>query len=183
MKIAIISDVHDNLRTLSKLLDYLLDIEKVDMLIHCGDWVMPFTMRTFVKFGKTIRGVLGNGDPDIQKFEYQLQNLEMLKGIDLKIKHRFQDLLIAGKRVGVVHGDDEALNKVLIESQLFDFLCLGHDHNPVVKSDGKTTVINPGSLVGYTAENGVVPITYAILDLETNTAQIKDLEKELETSK
>lgn len=177
MKIGIISDVHDNLRTLKKVLDQLKTGQGVDMLIHCGDWDMPFTMRTFVGFNKPIRGVLGNGDPDIQKFLYQLQNLEMLKGIDMQIKFRFLDLNCKGKRIGVFHGDDEELNQVLVESQLFDVICLGHNHTPSLVKNGKTLVINPGSLVGYFAEKGNVPITYAIYDTNTEIAQIIDFEK------
>jgi uncharacterized protein len=78
MKIAIISDVHDNLRNLNKVLKALKEVN-IDLLLHCGDWIMPFTMRTFVDLGKPVKGVLGNGDPDIQKFLYQLQNMEFLK--------------------------------------------------------------------------------------------------------
>lgn len=178
MKIGIISDVHDNLRTLSLLLKHLKAVEKVDLLLHCGDWDMPFTMRTYVVFDRPIRGVLGNGDPDIQKFLYQLQNIEMLKGIDMKIDFRFFDLNYDGKRIGVIHGDDDDLNKALVESQLFDVLCLGHNHTPSLKKEGKTLVINPGSLVGFTAEKGVVPITYALFDSVSGQATIKDFEKD-----
>jgi uncharacterized protein len=176
MKLAVIADVHDNLRNLSKLIKVLKE-ENIDLLLHCGDWVMPFTMRTYVELGKPVKGVLGNGDPDIQKFLYQLQNLDFLKGADIQIKHRFLDLNYDNKRIGVIHGDDEDLNKALKESQLYDVLCLGHNHNPLLKKEGKTLVINPGSLVGYMAEKGDVPITYAIYDTILNVAEIWDMEK------
>jgi putative phosphoesterase len=78
MKIGIIADVHDNLRSLNKVLDYL-NKQRADLLIHCGDWDMPFTMKAFTRIECPIRAVLGNGDPDIQKFLYQLQDLEILK--------------------------------------------------------------------------------------------------------
>ena len=177
MKIGIISDVHDNLRTLNLLLKQLKEVEKVDMLINCGDWDMPFTMRTYVGFDRPIKGVLGNGDPDIQKYLYQLQNTEMLKGEDIQINFRFLDLNLDGKRIGVFHGDEDCLNNVLLESQLFDVLCLGHDHQPKLQRDRKTLLINPGSLVGFLAEKGNVPITYALYDTQSGEAQIKDFEK------
>ena len=177
MKIGIISDVHDNLRTLNRLLKYLKENEKVDMLINCGDWDTPFTMRTYVGFDRPIKGVLGNGDPDIQKFLYQLQNSEMLKGIDMQINFRFLDLDIDGKRIGVFHGDEDCLNKVLIESQLFDVLCFGHVHQPSLKQEGKTLIINPGSLIGFMAEKGEVPVTYALYDSQNGKVQIVDFDK------
>lgn len=177
MKLGIIADTHDNLRTLHKVLDRLTNTEQVDVLIHCGDWSMPFSMRTFVGFGKPIRGVLGNADPDIEKFKYQLQNLEILRGIDMQIKHRFQDLVYDGKRIAVIHGDDEDLSNALVESQLYDVVCLGHTHTPLIKRVKRTTVINPGSLIGYFAEKGIVPITYAVYDTTTSTARVMDYER------
>jgi putative phosphoesterase len=176
MKIGIIADVHDNLRSLNKVLDYF-NSEKIDLLIHCGDWDMPFTMRAFTRIKCPIRAVLGNGDPDIQKFLYQLQNLEVLKDLELDIHERFQDFTIDGKRIAVFHGNDEDLNKLLVECQLFDIVCIGHNHKPKIEKVGKTLVINPGSLVGFFAEIGNVPITFVIYDTKTNKTKLFDLEK------
>jgi uncharacterized protein len=94
----------------------------------------------------------------------------------MQIKYRFLDLNYDNKRIGVIHGDDDDLNKALIESQLYDVLCLGHNHTPTLKKEGKTVIINPGSLVGFTAEKGEVPITYAIYDTISNVSEIWDLE-------
>lgn len=176
MKIGIISDVHDNLRTLSRIIEYL-NKEKVELVIHCGDWDMPFTLKTMAQINCPVRAVLGNGDPDIQKFKYQMQNEEMLKNLDLDLKFRFQDFEVEGKRIAVFHGDDKDLNNMIIESQLYDVFCLGHTHQPEIKREGKTLVINPGSLVGYFAETGVRPITFAMYNSETDKAQIMDFEE------
>jgi uncharacterized protein len=173
MKIGIIADLHDNLRHLEIVRSELLH-HRIDLLVFCGDFDMPFSMRGFIDFNLPIKAVLGNGDPDIQKFQYQLQNLSVLKKIDLNISHRFQDIMIDGCRIAVSHGDDENLNKVIIESQLFDVFCLGHNHQPSIIKEGKTTVINPGSLVGWVYENKEhsVPVTYSIFDTTTRTAQL-----------
>lgn len=178
MKVGIIADVHDNLRFLAKTLNYLSE-QGIGLLIHCGDWCTPFTMRIFTRLKCPIKAVLGNGDPDIQKFLYQLQNLEMLKDLDLNLHFRFQDFEVGGKRFAVLHGDDEDLNKAIIESQLYDVFCLGHNHIPKIERVGKTLVINSGSLVGFFAEKGEVPITFAIYDTGNDEAEIVDLEKVL----
>lgn len=177
MKIGIISDVHDNLRHLNKAINFF-NKENIELLIHCGDWDMPFTMRTYIPLECPIKGVLGNGDPDIQKFKYQLQNLEILKEVNLDLAPHLQDFTIDNVRFGVFHGDDENLNKCLVESQLFDVLCLGHTHKPLIEKSGKTTIINPGSLVGYMFETGDVPVTVALFDTQTKEAEIIDLEIE-----
>ena len=177
MKIGIISDVHDNLRHLNKAIRFFNE-KNIGLLIHCGDWDMPFTMRPYAQLKCPIKGVLGNGDPDIQKFQYQLQNLEVLKDLDLNLEFRFQDFTVDSIRFGVFHGDDNNLNKCLIESQLFDVLCIGHTHKPAIERNEKTLIINPGSLVGYLYEEGNVPVTIALFDTETKKAEIVDLKVE-----
>lgn len=176
MKIAIISDVHDNLRILSRSIEYFNHLN-VDVLIHCGDWVMPFTLRTFVPFKGKIYGVLGNGDPDIQKYLYQIQNLDVLKNLNIDLKPVFQDIVFDGKRFAVFHGDDESLLNVLAESQLFDFICHGHNHVSSIRKVGKTTIINPGSMVGYKAETGIEPVFFGFYDTDTNKVELVNLDE------
>jgi putative phosphoesterase len=93
----------------------------------------------------------------------------------MKINFRFFDLNLDGLRVGVFHGDDDDLNKVLIESQLFDLLCFGHTHIPKIETVGKTQVINPGTLIGYKQETGNEPVTIALYNTQTKTGEIVDL--------
>lgn len=174
MKIGIISDVHDNLRHLNKAVNFF-NKKHIGLLIHCGDWISPFSMRPYTKLKSPIRGVLGNGDPDIQKFLYQLQNLDILKNLDLKLSSCFQDFTIDNIRFGVFHGDDDNLNKFLVSSQLFDVLCMGHTHEPSIEKSGKTLIVNPGSLVGHMFESGDVPVTVALFDTESKKAEIINL--------
>jgi putative phosphoesterase len=174
MLIGILADVHDNLRHLSQAIKFF-NKKKIELLIHCGDWDMPFTMRAYTPLKCPIKGVLGNGDPDIQKFLFQLQNHEILKDLDLELEFRFLDFTVDGIRFGVFHGDDKDLNEFLVESQLLDVLCIGHNHLPEIKQEGKTLVINPGSLVGYFQETGNRPVTVALYDTKTKKAEIVDL--------
>jgi len=177
MKVGIISDTHNNLRAVDKALKYL-NKKKISLLIHCGDWEMPFTMRVYTQVKCPIKAVLGNGDPDIQKFQYQLQNLDVLKGMDLDIQPELQDFVFDGKRFAVFHGDDHNVNKALVESQMFDVFCVGHNHQPKIEEKGKTLIINPGSFVGFfMEEGGVVPRTLALYDTVKNSAEIINLDK------
>lgn len=174
MLIGIISDVHNNLRHLNEAIKFF-NKKKIGLLIHGGDWGMPFTIRTFIPLQCPIKGVLGNGDPDIEKFLYQLQNVAALKNLDLQLSFRFLDFTVDKIRFGVFHGDDENLNNYLVESQKLDVLCLGHNHQPAIEQRGKTLVINPGSLVGYMYETGNQPVTVALYDTENKNAEIIDL--------
>lgn len=175
MLIGIISDVHDNLRTLDKAIQYF-NKSKIELLLHCGDWDMPFTLRMYEELNCPIKGVTGNGDPDIEKFLYALRY--KLPNLRAEIKFRFLDLNLDGKRVAVIHGDDDDLNNALIESQLFDVLCLGHTHKAKIERHQKTLVINPGSFVGvYLPETKTDLISVALYDTETDKAELIDLEK------
>jgi len=176
MKIGIISDIHDNLRAADKALK-ALSSRNVELLINCGDFTSPFTMRIFANVKVLVRSVLGNGDPDIEKFQYQLQNLDILKNLKLDIQPILQDFKVDGKRIAVVHGDDENLIKFLIESQKFDLFCRGHNHQPDIKQVGKTLIVNPGSLVGFMIEKGAMSRTVAVYDTLKDRAELIDIDE------
>ena len=46
MKIGVISDTHDHLENISKAVT-VFNNKNVDVLIHCGDYVSPFTFNVF----------------------------------------------------------------------------------------------------------------------------------------
>lgn len=169
MIIGIISDVHDNLRHLDKAITYF-NKKKIDILLHCGDWSTPFTMEMYQEFRCPIKGVLGNGDPDIQKFQFQLQN--KFQNLDLKLNELFLDLNLDNKRIAVFHGNDENLVKVIIESQLFDLFCYGHTHKPKIEKVKRTMVINPGSLIGVYLPDKNTPITIAVYNTKSEEGEL-----------
>ncbi|MEK9180717.1 MAG: YfcE family phosphodiesterase [Patescibacteria group bacterium] len=172
MKIGIIADTHDNLRHLDKAIQYF-NREKIGLLLHCGDWIMPFTMEMFKELKCPIKGVLGNGDPDIQKFQYQLQN--KFQDLDLELSEIFLDLTVEGKRIAVFHGNDEHLIKAIVESRLYEVFCHGHTHQAKIEKRQKTLIINPGSLVGVHLPDKAAPITVAIYDTAIDKAEIVSL--------
>jgi len=175
MLLGIISDVHDNLRHLDKAIT-VFNKRKIDLLLHCGDWNSPFTLEMYSFLKCPIKSVLGNGDPDIQKFEYQLQN--KFKDLDLELNERFLDLKVDGKRIAVFHGNDADLINTVIESQLFDVFCHGHDHCPKIEKVKKTLIIDPGSLVGvYLPKERIAPITVATYDTQSDQAEIIEIEE------
>ena len=61
MKIGIISDTHDRIEKLQKVLGMLKD-NNVKVLIHCGDFCAPFMMNELSKFNGEVHCVFGNVD-------------------------------------------------------------------------------------------------------------------------
>ncbi|MCX6791197.1 MAG: metallophosphoesterase [Candidatus Gribaldobacteria bacterium] len=174
MLVGIISDTHDNLRHLDKAVS-IFNQRKIGMLLHCGDWNMPFTLAMYSFLNCPVKGVLGNGDADIQQFLWQKE--VKFKDVDAEISSRFLDITLGGKRFAVFHGNMDNLNNLILESGLYDVFCCGHTHKPKIERVNKTLIINPGSLVGvYLPESRQDRVTVALYDTEKDEAEIIDLE-------
>jgi len=176
MIIGVTADTHDNGRPTLRSVE-IFNQRKIDLLLHCGDWDMPFTLRFYKGLLCPIKGVLGNGDPDINKFWWinEKQNINL----DLELDSQFLDLYLEGRRIGVVHGDSQPLLDFLIESKAFDAIFFGHNHRPLIKEEKGTLLVNPGSLVGVLLpEYPVYPYTIAIYDTKTNKAELVEFEVE-----
>ena len=154
MRIAVISDSHDNLPNLKKTLDFIKK-EKIKVIIHCGDISTPETLEEIAKnFKGKIHYVFGNADKG--KFEED--------------KKEFGEIKIAGKKIAFCHFP--ALAQKLADSQNYDIIFYGHTHKPWKQAISKTQLINPGNLAGlwYKA-------TFAVYDPKTKKLELKILEK------
>jgi uncharacterized protein len=155
MLVGIISDTHDNLGAIRKAIQIFKD-NKIEMLIHCGDWVSPFTLEFFDKemdgLNIPIKSVVGNNPGDIKRAimnNSKMNNpIEWAKSVTLKID-------LDGKNVLVYHGDDREILNALIECGKYDLVLTGHTHSPRNEVVGKTLVINPGSTC-YACEGQII---------------------------
>lgn len=146
MKIAVVSDSHDNLYLIKK---FLKDVSKrkVDFIIHLGDIISPFSAREFLKAEKKVIAIYGNNDGEH-------------KGLSslLDIKPFPRELKIENKIITLYHDpifDEDKLDEI-------DFLFYGHTHKKFYYKKGKTTILNPGELCGYLTSLS----TYVTLDLQ-----------------
>ena len=170
MLIGIISDTHDNARTLLKAVD-LFNKRKVGLVIHCGDWVSPF-MPPFTKGLKCkIISVFGNNEGDIFRF---LKRNEKEKW-NIEFEKECAEIEIDGKKIAAYHGHSKPLLQSLIKSQEYDAVFSGHNHKASVEKKGKTLHVNPGSTSGVCGIELSDKITIAIYDTKTNTAEIVPL--------
>jgi uncharacterized protein len=172
MLVGIISDTHDHLSGLTKGIQVFKD-RRVEMIVHCGDWVSPFTLEYFDKIiaglDVAIKCVVGNNPGDTKRTMMStgkmLHPIEWPKTVTLKIE-------IDGKKAIVYHGDDYALLDGLIDSQKYDMVFTGHTHAPRNEVIGKTLVINPGSTC-YACEGKIIEkSSVAIYNSQTHSAEI-----------
>ncbi len=168
MKLGVISDSHDNLNMIKKVVN-ILNKENIDFLIHCGDIISPFVIRVFENLNENVKngnffGVFGNNDGDLL---YLIEKL----GKICKLSSNEAILDLAGKKIYVSHGPDPLVIKSLAKSGEFDIVCTGHTHDHNIKKINNTLVINPGELCGYLTGKA----TFVIVDLETMDARLIEI--------
>ena len=159
MKIAVISDSHDNIPNIRKMLDFVRE-NNIEAIIHCGDLAAPsiITKELEPKFKGPIHFVHGN------VADRQL-NEEFANQFDHITCHGDQgEIELGGKKIAFIHYPEKA--KILAESNKYDLIFYGHDHKPWEKIIGKTKMLNPGTLAGMFNK-----ATFAVYDTETDKAR------------
>ncbi len=159
-KIGIMSDSHDNLPAIRAAVE-LFNQENVDLVIHAGDLVAPFTAKEIKKLQCPYKIVLGNNDGEI---------LGLYKIYEGNIFQPPLFLTVGGQEICVLH--DPCLLKELKESKNFDIIIYGHDHKPFIEhlTDG-TIIVNPGECGGWVTGKSSV----AILNLSSRDVKILDI--------
>ncbi len=160
MLIGIMSDSHDNMNAIKKAVDFFNE-KKVDIVLHAGDIVSPFTAQEFEKLKMKFAGVFGNNDGDKPYL------LERFKNIG-EIKQDFFELDLGGKKVVVMH-QPKFIDELLM-SKKYDVIVYGHTHKIDVRKN-TSVVINPGECGGWLTGRSTV----AILDTKKLTPEIIDL--------
>ena len=168
MKVAIISDVHDNIPNLKKVLDYCSENE-IEKIICCGDLASIETLEYLNdNFAGEIYFTLGNMDNDYLQ-NYFFKNNEFKK---TKIFKKEGEIEIDKKNIAFVHFPRIA--KGLCRSGRYEFVFYGHTHKPWVASaeasadqGRKCMMLNPGTVAGqfYSA-------TFAIWNTEDDKFEL-----------
>jgi hypothetical protein len=162
MRVAIISDIHDNIPSLRKA---LARMEGIDALVCCGDLCSPFIIK---ELGQGFRGpthiVFGNNDGDRFRIADGAR-----KYSNIQIHGEFVVLELSGRKIAVNHFD--AMGRVMAPSQEYDVVCFGHNHQFEIKRMGKTLSINPGEIYGLLTGSA----TFAIYDTDAHEATRVDV--------
>jgi putative phosphoesterase len=165
MKIAVLSDIHDNIWNLERALKRVKK-EKCKAIIFCGDFVSPFVVSQLVETKIPIWGVFGNNEGDRYSIaEVEYKNLDKLHLYDRGL-FEFE---LGGKKFAVHHYELTALYAA--QTGKYDAVFYGHTHQVKVKNVGKTLLANPGEIMG---KNG--KCTFGIYDTKTERFKIIEFE-------
>jgi putative phosphoesterase len=160
MKVAILSDIHDNIWKLETL---LADLE-AEVLVFCGDFCAPFTLAQIAEgFAGPIHVVFGNNDGD-KLFLARVAG----RFPQVTLHGEFAELEVGGRRLAVTHYPQ--IGQALAQGGMYDLVCHGHSHEQVIERVGETLRVNPGEVMGRFGRS-----TYALYDTSAGQAEIVEV--------
>ena len=159
MKIGILSDTHNHIENVESAIK-LLRQEDVNILVHCGDFTDPATIRLF--YGFRVIAVYGNGDYATGQIRQNL--LELSRANSAAPVYTGE---LGGVRLAVTHGHLPGKLTELLNSGGYDYIFTGHTHTHADETIGATRLINPGALGGRRNEAR----QFCVLDLATGQAR------------
>src|SRR6476646_9627237 len=104
MKIGIISDTHDDVGNVKKAIE-MFNVERVQYVIHVGDYICPGIVKEFEKLNSKLIGVLGNNDGE------KVHLLKNFLDIGGDLKGELAEIELDGLRFGVYHGTSKDFQK------------------------------------------------------------------------
>ncbi len=155
MKIAVVSDIHDNWANLEQFCLQIREMDDIKDVIVCGDIAAPLTLEKISQnlSDKKIYVVPGNVDGDIeghQKIADDSNNITFFEHTGT--------VELDGKKIAFTHKPNDA--EKLAKSGKYDIVFYGHTHKAWEEKVGKTILLNPGELTYF-----FYTPTYCIYDL------------------
>jgi putative phosphoesterase len=136
MHLGIVSDTHDNTDIVDEAVD-VFERDDVDAVVHCGDFVAPFSAAAF-DIGVEFHAVRGNNDG-----EWALRDVVGEFGT---YHGELAELTLDGADIAVYHGTSGAIVDALVDCGSYDYVLSGHTHEFAHEQRGDTTRINPGGI-------------------------------------
>jgi putative phosphoesterase len=161
MLIGVVSDTHENMPLIASAVAYF-NQQKVDLVIHAGDFISPICARLLEKLEAPLVAVFGNNDGDHALWQEKIKKFgEVHDGPWVYTRQGYAFLVMHAP-----HAIDEEA-----ASQKYDAIVYGHTHRVDQRVVGKTVIINPGECGGWLYDRH----TAALLRLPERTTEIVDL--------
>jgi putative phosphoesterase len=135
------SDSHDHLDRLALAVQQLRD-RKIELLLHAGDFIAPFTIPVLDQVGCPIRAVFGNNDGEKVGLHTRLT------GLGHQLSERPQAYEWKGRRFLLLH--EPAALDALEGSPHYDLVVYGHTHQIDLRQpETGALLLNPGEVCGW----------------------------------
>ena len=140
MLIGVVSDTHNNVKNIIKIIN-IFNKEEVDFVIHTGDISKADTLKLFKDLNCPLLGVFGNNDRE-----------EIgLKEVCLLYNFNFQEPPLAiniEKRKIVIFHEPDQIERYIEKNKDIDLVLHGHTHRHREEVHNKITYFNPGESAG-----------------------------------
>ena len=157
MKLAVLSDSHDNIWRLETALQQVSAQSDIEALLFLGDFCAPFSLKQISDaFSGPIHCVPGNNDGDM----FLLMTIAAQAG-NVTFHNPVGDLNFAGVRVAIAHYPEIA--EGLAATGHYQAVFSGHTHVFMQIQVGNTLWVNPGEIMGRFGEP-----SFGIYETDTN---------------
>lgn len=156
--VGILADSHDNMVALKKAVELFIE-RNVDLVIHAGDLVAPFTAKELNRLQCPLVMTFGNNDGELLGLN------TAFAGNIFQPPHIIE---VNDKQVLILH--DPILLDELQQHNVYDVIIYGHLHQIDVRH-GKPLIISPGECGGWLTGNSTV----AIWNSESDNVDIIEL--------
>jgi putative phosphoesterase len=156
LRIAVVSDTHNNLRNVTRIVE-LLNAARIERVVHTGDITQAKTLEVLARLSAPLVGVYGNNDErDAIAPVAERHAMQLVEG--------HLSFEAAGRRVGVIH-DPHHIDDALLAGH--DLVLHGHNHRLVLERRGRALLFNPGECAGHMdGHNAVGVVDLATLEVE-----------------
>ncbi len=162
MKIAIISDIHDNLHNLVLALKIIKE-KKIKQILFLGDFIAPGGVKILARCGIPVFALFGNNDGE----KYTIVKTSLEKRSNLTMSDKTYDFFeLDGKKIFLTHYPP--LAKPMAKSGDFDAVFYGHNHEKNEEQIGKCLIANPGEVSA--SKTGIA--TFGIYNTKDNSIEI-----------
>lgn len=162
MRLGVIADTHDRVPFIERAVK-ILNASNVDAVLHCGDFVSPFSLLPFKDLKSPLYAVFGNNDGERDG----ISSLFSSNGWTLNERPWFFSL--DGKTIAMLHepdGIDE-----LAGSGNYDLIVFGHTHKKSFETRNGTMLVNPGEGCGWVEGEA----TLAIVDMSPESCVFQSI--------
>lgn len=166
MKIAIISDIHENFHNLSLFFNEL-DKYEIKKIIFLWDFINNWIAKMLASSNIPVYAIWWNNDGD----KVAITKTSLSKSSNMTIWFDTYDFLeIDNRKIFITHYP--LLSKPIAKSWDFDAVFYGHNHIKNIDKINNCLIVNPWEISAYKTNTA----SFAIYDTEANTAEIIDIE-------
>ncbi|WP_438424768.1 metallophosphoesterase [Aquimarina macrocephali] len=166
MKIAIISDIHENFHNLILALEEI-ERQNCKHILCLGDLMNAGIAKVLSCSTIPVFTIWGNNDGE----KVEITKVAHYQNSNLSVSLNTYDFLeIDNRKIFISHYDDLAIP--MATSRLYDAVFFGHTHISSIQKENETWIVNPGEISAH--KTGIASL--AIYDTDTNDVKILELE-------